>query len=239
MRLARCVWRSSKGRSPSDKGFIWLNTRTSGTTTRRPIPWRRSPARRIRRRLSSRGHAVRQLPSARCRMRASPASTPARRCALPGVKAILTADDLPGPAGGVADNGAAIQASSFNERALTNEPLYRGEPILAVAAVDELTAAEAIERIRVDYEPLPFNVDPIETLRPGLRRTHERPETSGCGSPHPKRRPRPVRPDAGPSDAALSRDPRTQVDGRPFRGSERRSAADGRGGRHVAPVVVR
>src|SRR6187549_1745551 len=41
--------------------------------------------------------------------------------ALPGVKAILTADDLPGPAGGVADNGAAIQASSFNERALTNE----------------------------------------------------------------------------------------------------------------------
>ena len=86
--------------------------------------------------------------------------------ALPGVKAILTADDLPGPAGGVADNGAVIQASSFNERALTNEPLYRGEPILAVAAVDELTAAEAIELIRVEYEPLPFNVDPIETLRP-------------------------------------------------------------------------
>ena len=32
------------------------------------------------------------------------------------------------------------------ERGLTNEPLYQGEPILAVAAVDELTAAEAIER---------------------------------------------------------------------------------------------
>ena len=29
------------------------------------------------------------------------------------------------------------------ERALTNEPLYAGEPILAVAAVDELTAADA------------------------------------------------------------------------------------------------
>jgi xanthine dehydrogenase molybdenum-binding subunit len=87
--------------------------------------------------------------------------------ALPGVKAILTADDLAGPAAGVTDGGAVIQASLLNERALTNEPLYKGEPILAVAAVDELTAAEAIERIRIEYEPLPFNVDPIETLRPG------------------------------------------------------------------------
>ena len=34
------------------------------------------------------------------------------------------------------------------ERALTNEPLYAGEPILAVAAVDEVTAAEAIEAHR-------------------------------------------------------------------------------------------
>ena len=87
--------------------------------------------------------------------------------ALPGVKAILTADDLPGPAAGVTDGGAVIQASLLNERALTNEPLYKGEPILAVAAVDELTAAEAIERIHIEYEALPFNVDPIETLRPG------------------------------------------------------------------------
>jgi CO/xanthine dehydrogenase Mo-binding subunit len=87
--------------------------------------------------------------------------------AMPGVKAILTADDLPAPAASVSDNGAVIQANPFNERALTNEPLYRGEPILAVAAVDELTAAEAIERIQIDFEALPFNVDPIETLRPG------------------------------------------------------------------------
>src|SRR2546425_13047750 len=74
--------------------------------------------------------------------------------AMPGVKAILTADDLPkldGP-------GA--------ERSLTNEPLYQGEPILAVAAVNELTAAEAIERIDIDLEPLPFVVDPVESLRP-------------------------------------------------------------------------
>jgi CO/xanthine dehydrogenase Mo-binding subunit len=86
---------------------------------------------------------------------------------MPGVKGILTADDLPAPAATITDAGQVIQASLFNERALTNEPLYRGEPILAVAAVDELTAAEAIERIRIDFEPLPFVVDPLDTLRPG------------------------------------------------------------------------
>ena len=36
------------------------------------------------------------------------------------------------------------------------EPVYQGEPILAVAAVDELTAADAIEKIQIDFEPLPF-----------------------------------------------------------------------------------
>src|SRR3954452_10201150 len=72
--------------------------------------------------------------------------------AMPGVKAILTADDVPDLRGA--------------EKALTNEPLYQGEPILALAAVDERTAAEAIEKIEVDLEPLPFVVDPVESLRP-------------------------------------------------------------------------
>ena len=54
--------------------------------------------------------------------------------ALPGVKAILTADDLPDL------NGA--------EKALTNEPLYVGEPILAIAAVDEASAAQQSKRSR-------------------------------------------------------------------------------------------
>ena len=45
--------------------------------------------------------------------------------------------------------------------------MYEGEPILAVAAVDELTAAEAIEKIEIEFEPLPFVVDPLVSLRPG------------------------------------------------------------------------
>src|SRR5271155_415813 len=87
--------------------------------------------------------------------------------AMPGVKAILTADDLPAPADTLTDNGTVIKASKWGERGLTNEPVYQGEPILAVAAVDELTAAEAIEKIEIDFEALPFVVDPLDTLRPG------------------------------------------------------------------------
>ncbi len=74
--------------------------------------------------------------------------------AMPGVKAILTADDLP-------------KSPTNGERALTNEPLYEGEPILAVAATDELIAAEAIERIEIAFEQLPFVIDPLKSLAPG------------------------------------------------------------------------
>jgi xanthine dehydrogenase molybdenum-binding subunit len=87
--------------------------------------------------------------------------------AMPGVKGILTADDIPPTADTLTDNGTVIKASKWGERALTNEPIYQGEPILAVAAVDEFTAAAAIEKIRIDMEPLPFVIDPLESLRPG------------------------------------------------------------------------
>ena len=73
--------------------------------------------------------------------------------AMKGVVAVLTADDVP-------------KVRPPGEPILTNEPLYAGEPILAVAAVDETTAAEAIEQIRVDLQPLPFVIDPLESLRP-------------------------------------------------------------------------
>jgi xanthine dehydrogenase molybdenum-binding subunit len=86
--------------------------------------------------------------------------------AIPGVKAILLADDMPGAAVG-ATLGEGVQASAQAERGLTNEPLYQGEPILAIAAIDEHTAAQAIEAVVIEFEPLPFVVDPIESLRPG------------------------------------------------------------------------
>ena len=73
--------------------------------------------------------------------------------AMPGVEAILTADDLP-------------EAEAPQMAGLTNEPHYEGDPILAIAAVDEETAAEAIEAVQIDFEPLPFVLDPMDSLRP-------------------------------------------------------------------------
>src|SRR5437764_8300998 len=86
--------------------------------------------------------------------------------AMPGVKAIITDDDLPKPAAG-GTLGENVQATAQGERGLTMEPLYQGEPILALAATSEAEAAEAIEAIDIEFEPLPFVVDPIESLRPG------------------------------------------------------------------------
>ena len=89
-------------------------------------------------------------PMPHARVRSVDAST---ALAMPGVEGILTADDLP-------------EVDAPNEAGLTNEPLYEGEPILAIAAVDEQTASEAIEAIEIDYEPLPFCLDPLDSLRP-------------------------------------------------------------------------
>ena len=87
--------------------------------------------------------------------------------AIPGVRAILRASELPAPADVVTDLGERISANPKGERGLSDEPVYAGEPVLAVAAIDEETAAAAIEAIEIDFEPLPFVVDPLVTLRPG------------------------------------------------------------------------
>src|SRR5436309_1942615 len=114
--------------------------------------------------------------------------------AMPGVKAILTADDLPAPADVVTDLGQRIAANTKGEKALSNEPVYQGEPVLAVAAIDELTAVEAIEKIEIDWEPLPFVVDPLVSLRPGG--PNARLEGNIWGRPKPPVQGQPVAPPA-------------------------------------------
>jgi 4-hydroxybenzoyl-CoA reductase subunit alpha len=67
--------------------------------------------------------------------------------AMPGVHAVLTGADLPVRFG--------ILPSSQDEEALCREKVrYVGDPVAAVAAVDEETAERACEAIRVAYEPL-------------------------------------------------------------------------------------
>src|SRR5216117_4342028 len=113
--------------------------------------------------------------------------------AMPGVKAILTADDMPGAAVG-ATLGENVQATAQAERGLTNEPLYQGEPVLAIAAVDELTAAEAIEKVDIEWERLPFVVDPLVSLRPGG--PNPRTEGNVWGRPKPPAQGQPPTPPA-------------------------------------------
>jgi len=83
-----------------------------------------------------------------------------RALELPGVIDILRADEV-------------RQREGPREAALTNEPKYEGEAILAVAAETEEIAASAIELIEVDYEPLPFVLDPLDSLRPGGPNAYE------------------------------------------------------------------
>ena len=73
---------------------------------------------------------------------------------LPGFLGVLRADEV-------------AQRDGPREAALTDEPRYEGEPILAVAAENEEVAAEAIELIEIEIDPLPFVIDPLESLRPG------------------------------------------------------------------------
>lgn len=90
-------------------------------------------------------------PMPHCRVRGVDAS---RALAMPGVVGILRAEDVP-------------QRDGPREAVLTDEPHYEGEPILAIAAETEEIAAAAIELIDIDLEPLPFVIDPLDSLRPG------------------------------------------------------------------------
>ena len=73
---------------------------------------------------------------------------------MEGVVAVLTADDVP-------------SVPNLGNPILTNEPAYVGDPILAIAAINEGVAEDALQAINFDFEPLPFVVDPLTSLRPG------------------------------------------------------------------------
>jgi 4-hydroxybenzoyl-CoA reductase subunit alpha len=82
-----------------------------------------------------------------------------RALAHPGVVAIVTGADMPEKMG--------IMPSTQDETALAVDKVrYVGEPVAAVAALDEDTAYEALSLIDVAYEPL----EPIFTIEEALGR---------------------------------------------------------------------
>src|SRR2546426_4777169 len=82
-----------------------------------------------------------------------------RAAAHPGVVAIVTGADMPAKMG--------IMPSTQDETALAVDKVrYVGEPVAAVAAVDEDTAFDALSLIEVDYDDL----EPIFTIEEALER---------------------------------------------------------------------
>ncbi len=77
-----------------------------------------------------------------------------RAQALPGVKAVLTHKEMP-----------AYQWHP-GMPILTDVARFVGDDIAVVAAIDEETAADALELIKVEYQKLPFVLDPEEALKP-------------------------------------------------------------------------
>lgn len=93
---------------------------------------------------------------------------------IEGVVAVLTAEDVPRMAGA-------------QNQILTNNPRYIGDPILAVAAVNEQVAEQAIAAIELEIEHLPFTVDPLDSLRPGGRDAHPEGNIGNSSLPEPIR----------------------------------------------------
>jgi xanthine dehydrogenase molybdenum-binding subunit len=79
--------------------------------------------------------------------------------ALPGVHAVLTADDIPGQK----NHGLVIP----DWPALASEKVrYIGDPVAVVAAETREIATQALDLIEVEYEPLPAVTDPVQARQP-------------------------------------------------------------------------
>jgi aldehyde oxidoreductase len=90
----------------------------------------------------------------------------AEAATLPGVEAVITGADIP------------ARAAMLNSRPQTyllsrDKVRFLGEAVAAVAAVSDAVAAEAVQRIRVEYEVLPAMLDPLEAMAEGATQIHE------------------------------------------------------------------
>ena len=86
---------------------------------------------------------------------------------LPGVRAIVTGADC--------DKCFGVLPVARTEHVLARERVrYRGEPVAAVAAIDDATAKEALRRIKLKVRELPAYHTAQEALAPNAVTIHER-----------------------------------------------------------------
>ncbi len=92
---------------------------------------------------------------------------------LKGVKAIVTGKDTLGIKQGI---WRRFKELCDEEILARSKVRYIGEPVAAVAAVDEDTAEEALDLIEVEYKPLEGVFEPLEAIKEGAPQLHERAE---------------------------------------------------------------
>ena len=107
---------------------------------------------------------------------------------LPGVKAVVTGEDLPetpeGPAGErkVTLGELSTDLKYLRDGILARDKvLFKGHPIAAVAATSPHVAEEATELIEVDYEVLPPVLTAPDGMKDGAPIVHEDLETEELG----------------------------------------------------------
>lgn len=94
---------------------------------------------------------------------------------LPGVAAVLTAQDVPRNTLWTDVPGQTTEVGPLRAKLCVlaeDRVRYQGEPVALVAAETEELAEEALRLIQVDYEPTPGVFDPLEALAPGAPLVH-------------------------------------------------------------------
>jgi len=90
-----------------------------------------------------------------------------RAAKLPGVKGVVTGQDIP-------DRPYGIVPKARDEHALARGKVrYIGDDVAAVCAIDPEIAEEALELIKVEYEELPAVFDPLEAIKEGAPLVHD------------------------------------------------------------------
>ena len=113
-------------------------------------------------------------PHAHARIRGIDAS---RALALPGVQAVVTADDFPDASAEFIDQeeGSAVNYGFFSRNIMAREKaLYMGHAVAAVAAASQHLAEEAAALVEVDYEVLPPVITASDAMADGAPILHER-----------------------------------------------------------------
>lgn len=105
--------------------------------------------------------------------------------AVPGVVAVLTAEELKG----VNLAWMPTLAGDVQMVLADGKVLFQNQEVAFVVATSRYAAADGVEKVEVDYEPLPVNVDPLKAMDAGAPVVREdlKDKTEGAHGPrkHP------------------------------------------------------